>query len=370
MKSLTVPLLFSFLFFTPLLPTEASTTFVGNAGDGFLINGRAYLADLVLGGENMYLSPWTGSHPSRPFRVEPSLSEFLGVPPSLLEAKLRDADDIYNGLGHLIGDAIRMHQWSFTDLTLGSTCDRSPPIVDMDSSHIRNIQIANRYQGEIRLQKGLWQKMDDSHRVALLIHEGVYSLLNAFSSPRSCVSAEPANLVRKIVRLIYEPPSSKEKELTQEMLNSLRLTAGFERCFRFSTDSETPNLLQLRLALSGPGGEQVPSGQEPLAFKHRLPMTLKADDFYQGAVEICESAAAGFSPQMRVNLIVRRKPYWILPTATGLIVVERSSVRTLSYLWTDQRTCVANLMTFKEWMLDPAPLSEGARRPRAASCLE
>nr|HRO68084.1 hypothetical protein [Pseudobdellovibrionaceae bacterium] len=344
MKSFLLTLIVSLVPSLSVVQAKASTTFVGNAGDGFLINGRVYLSDLVLGGENFYLFPWAGSHPPRMPRVDPSLSAFLGLPPSLLETKLQDADDVYSGLGYLIGDAIGIHQWRFTNLTLGPTCDRSPPIVDANSSEILNVQIANRYRGEILLQQDQWKKMDASHRVALLIHEGVYSLLNASNSPKFCASAETADLARQIVRLIYQPPSTRAKKLTPKMRNALGLTDSLEKCFHLSKSSKTPNFLQMRiLHLDPPAGRSPsPTDTSTHSLRHPLPLRVEATDLYKGVTEICAAAATFVPSQTRIYLTLRRKPYWLLSTPTGLRIIERSSMRSVNYPWTNESLCAAN----------------------------
>lgn len=155
--------------------------FVGNGGEVFRINGRIFLRDLYEGG--VHLNPYVGAD------IDPTLARRLdysakiqtlvnfGVDKNLLAKKLTDLNNLRPSLGHYVLSAIEFYQWQKVSSPLGRLNDATPVLDIPDEDRF---VVANRLMNSIRLSNApdlpLWDLLDATGKVALLIHEGLYSL--------------------------------------------------------------------------------------------------------------------------------------------------------------------------------------------------
>lgn len=193
------------LLTTMWLPTLGQAQlFVGNGGEGWLIDDQLLVRDLVESGTHLepYFGEFSSSLPAS--AIENSgLASLKGVPTGLLLRKLSDAQKFYPFFGDVLLEALSSFSWSMTEQPLRVLPDDAP-IIDIDPS--QRVQIANRFQGRILIHKQSWMQLNEAHRAALLIHEAVFSLL-----PPSCkegVCQQESHFAREVVGLLFMNPNN------------------------------------------------------------------------------------------------------------------------------------------------------------------
>lgn len=158
------------LFFST--PTFAGG-FTGNGGDGIEIGGQLYVRDLV--NIDLHKTPYIGNITDPELPSLPSQSSMnFEYPKELLARKLTDLNKACPSIGDYLLAVIKYHNWVTVDFPL-------TPITDDDDAiklpkDAKNFQIASRLGNIIRIQKNAWDRLDDANKVALIIHEAVFSL--------------------------------------------------------------------------------------------------------------------------------------------------------------------------------------------------
>lgn len=174
-----------FLFMTFTLPQiSRAQIFVGNAGEGLAYKDHIFLRDLVE--SNVHSHPYFGQETSeRITELEWMLAKTkgLGIDLDLLKRKLSDAEYLKSGLGVFLVHAIYNYSWSFIpDLeVLPDTTPLLSP--EMDDAPVIRVPLARRFKGTIKVHATNFARLSPEHRVALVIHEALYSLVRVQPEP-------------------------------------------------------------------------------------------------------------------------------------------------------------------------------------------
>ncbi len=197
----------------------SSTLFIGNGGETYFVDKSYFLRDLVEAG--VQTSPYFHCSGNTPIddKLDLKKLEFLGLDIRLLSQKLCDLDLIYPGFRAIFVDALNFHSWTRIDEPLGLLPDDGP-LLKFKSTE-RN-QIANRTLFNIRVQWKLWNQLNSKNRLALIIHEIVFSLLKPSCTDTTCVLAKQTpRKAREITGLLFSPQSfqnSKSKRKLQSLM--------------------------------------------------------------------------------------------------------------------------------------------------------
>jgi hypothetical protein len=178
----------------------SSTLFIGNGGEVFLKDNEYYLRDLVEA--NSHLSPafncQTNSHYLD--KIDSQFVEKLNLDKSLLAQKLCDMDSLIPNLSKILITAINAHSWSLITDELGLLPDDGPLL----SSDVTRLQAANRTLYNIRIQQQIWNKINPKHKIALILHEVIFSLLKFnCTNPECSLHQQPARIARQITGLAF-----------------------------------------------------------------------------------------------------------------------------------------------------------------------
>jgi hypothetical protein len=180
-----------------IAPFEAAASgyVIGNGGDGVFVKGRLVLRDLD---ESGVTEPYFGD------LIDPDIEarmSALPIDPStlpfswqLLARKLTDLNRLSPDLGQFVLEAIRSYAWIALPASLALVPD---PEYLLDAS-IPPVQIANRLDTTIRIASGAWRQLDDANRIALIIHEAVYSLLRPICERTSNTCFQSAHTARDL----------------------------------------------------------------------------------------------------------------------------------------------------------------------------
>lgn len=178
------------LFFVLGSPAEPGI-FIGNSGDGVLLNKKIYLYDLYE--SDLHLKPYFGDTVSVRIQQHAYLTaslKSLGINEDLLLKKLTDAEKLKNGLGVYLMQVISRYQWIFTGLTLPLLPDKAPV------GYIERLSLARRVHGSIFIDSERFNQMDAQNKVALIVHEAVSSLLRPVCEDGIC---EQKNLSSRLL---------------------------------------------------------------------------------------------------------------------------------------------------------------------------
>jgi|GEM_PF-4469788 len=154
----------------------------GNGGEGIDDHGRLYVRDLYSIGA--HTSPWFGD------AVDPHLPPLpkftFAYPRNLLARKLTDLNEGTPGLGDFLLMAIKQYTWTLVDAELNLADSLRDPVKIPPGIKIKHI--AGRFGHSIRINKVNWMKLNDENKVALIIHEAVFSLLEPTADPNGFFS--------------------------------------------------------------------------------------------------------------------------------------------------------------------------------------
>lgn len=209
-------MIFSLLFILFSSPAFSSTLFIGNGGEVYKINNAYYLRDLVEA--DAHTQPYI--HCAEGIRKKPNLSKLsaLGIDTNLLERKLCDLETVVPGMGDILAATINFHSWTLVNETLVLQADDAPLL---KVAHAQRVQAANRTLFNIRLQAGVWKSLTSRHRIALVFHEVIFSLLKITCTNSSCTQfKQSSRLAREITGLLFSENTFKADSEIKK-LNSL-----------------------------------------------------------------------------------------------------------------------------------------------------
>lgn len=215
---------------------RGSGHFVGNGGEVLRISGQFYLRDLYEGG--VHLNPFVGDSIDETIRRRiqnsaqvQSLNE-LGVDPVLLAKKLTDLNTLSPNLGHYVLSAIEYYQWNIVASSLGKLQDTAPVL---DIPEADRFVAANRLMNSIRLANSpdlpLWDLLSAEGRVALVLHEALYSLtqVECENRDRSRCAQNPL-FSREAVAAVFSENQVKKASISLLLLRQFVLPVRGAMC--------------------------------------------------------------------------------------------------------------------------------------------
>lgn len=145
-----------------------------NGGVGVYHEGRLQVLDLVEG--QVPHTPVSGHYSTRHLKVLSGVMP-LAFPHKKIAIKIRDIGDFsYPLMLKLLREAQDM-TWSFTDRDLYPTTDYS----DLNQGSLQNYelhQLAIRNGSQVKINRILWNQMDEDSQTALIMHEMIYYLFD------------------------------------------------------------------------------------------------------------------------------------------------------------------------------------------------
>ena len=211
-----------------LLPCDfaraGGSGFVGNGGDGVELNGQLYLRDLWSLGLEGSAFVGTAIDSKQPLPPDSSSISFV-YPQDLLTRKIADLNRACPGVGDYVLGSIKSYAWVLEDFPLTPIQDSDDPLLLPPGARL--VQIANRFGNTIRIHAASFARLDDVNKVALIIHEAVYSLITPISSarlPADGTFAQPSYIARAITGSFFNSVSlAKSPELVLASLSGLAI---------------------------------------------------------------------------------------------------------------------------------------------------
>lgn len=213
--------LLGFVLFTTLNSAMASSVFIGNGGEGYKISNKLYVRDLVENG--VYEHPFFGGRHDSNFvdLINPDLLNQLQLDRDLLNQKMNDIESIFPGLSQLLLKVAGLYSWTLISDSLGLLPDDGQII---KVPYQERVQIANRSLLSIRLQRSYWQQLDDKNKIALFIHEIVFSMLKPIpQANQPSVLHQPARLARQITGDLFKGETFWSAPAQNSVKNLLKL---------------------------------------------------------------------------------------------------------------------------------------------------
>lgn len=148
--------------------------FVGNGGEGVEYDGKVVVYDLFSFG--VHKNPYFGAQSDPLFPALPSPKELgFEYPKDLLQQKLTDLNRIAPGMGDYVLMTMNSYTWVLQDFPLTPIKRIDDPVILPTGARLT--QIANRLGMTIRIHKDTWGRLDDANKVALIVHESIFSLV-------------------------------------------------------------------------------------------------------------------------------------------------------------------------------------------------
>jgi hypothetical protein len=185
---------------------------IGNGGAGVMVNGKPVLLDLYeMGLTSGFIEKQLAS--ADEYMTAAQAVTALTVNEQIILAKkLTEIHNVSPRLAIFLALALREYVWAVIDVNLNVIPEASP-------LNIQTVQLANRLGSVIRLQKSYWDMMDESNRIALVLHEVAYAyapvnLLNAeFHPDGGVVPTDGAAAIEKARNLVFKQDSIPVREL-------------------------------------------------------------------------------------------------------------------------------------------------------------
>ena len=189
----------------------ASEGGVGNGGDGVYINNKLYLLDLVEAGIQQKPKYGTAIRTDILKRVEGILNpqEF---PTKVIAAKLTEYHPNVRVIERHL-QLIENLKWNFSDAPLVNVKD--------ENSVLRPnfVQLAIRRKDRVRIDRKLWEQLDEANRAALIFHEIYYTYAQIKQGQKVIgkttvkYSYQDSNYARENVGEVFSRIRSKSPEL-------------------------------------------------------------------------------------------------------------------------------------------------------------
>jgi|GEM_PF-3929541 len=221
------------VFFLGLVALVAAASWagirIGNGGDG-ICKGKTdketkcyskivYVRDLY--DANLHLNPAVGNEIDPYIQREvdqSSVVSTLQLDKNLLARKLTDLEHFHLHFGHIVLAAINAYQWQLVENPLEKLADDAP--IEQRPESWR-VQLANRFQNTIRVYSDDYALLPEIHKVALVIHEGIFSLLSP--QCRKGICTQHAYMAREITANAFRDSRGDEYHLTPAQLGQLSI---------------------------------------------------------------------------------------------------------------------------------------------------
>ena len=196
------------LFYSTLsfsVETSDGTNVVGNGGHGIIENGRVFSFDLYE--HNLHLNPYSNEdEPSPEFksRVRQAIP-FHDVYDSRLSdtlaAKMQEINSLSPSLALALLKVMGFYRWEFSSKHLARVDDEN-----LGKNHQykdRLIQLAVRSHYLITIDREYFEALDESNKVALIIHEAAHALIKPEKDPVGGFYFQDAKRVRAVVASLF-----------------------------------------------------------------------------------------------------------------------------------------------------------------------
>lgn len=219
-------------------PSSYAQFYLGNRGEGVALEEKVYLRDLYV--YDLHKNPFVGKdiHAQIGERLR-SFDRVPLTPPqwSLLARKISDVERAAPCMGKVLTDALFQFAWSLDELPFPLVDEREElrPV----PSHMR-VTVAARYLSMIHIYRPAWDKMPDEHKVALLIHELIYSLVSPTHRPghgAGSPSYQNVAVVRALVAKFFTRPELSSRVDIEVLTRQLALPRSAWSCETLSSYS-------------------------------------------------------------------------------------------------------------------------------------
>lgn len=183
---------------------------VGSGGAGILENGQLHLLDLFEVGVTKPMIDKSVVPDADLLEKSKAMPHFSDAESILFAQKLTELRRVSPRFANVLALAIEKYRWYLIETPLSLIREETP----LDLSKVEMVQIANRLENRIRIYKPYWLQLSPENRVALIVHELVYSVqrpVPVASSPN--IFAVDSIRVRSAVAWMF----SEEFHLANEM---------------------------------------------------------------------------------------------------------------------------------------------------------
>ncbi|MBL7542740.1 MAG: hypothetical protein JNL11_02940 [Bdellovibrionaceae bacterium] len=245
----------------------ASTLFIGNGGEVYKINNQYYVRDLVEA--EAHLQPHFNCSVGSLAGLDLDKLNILEIDSQLLGRKLCDFDTVAPGMGKLIIETINFHSWTMVSEELVLQVDDAPLLT---LKQAERIQAANRTLFNIRIQKNVWHKLAPAHRIALIIHEMVFSLLKISCVNESlCIHYKQSSRVaREITGGLFSAATYRSLQELGKVHSLMRLSFNFTK----SAPEITDPVVIVKTTVSGDGHfvlrRQKRANEDTVSYSHSI----------------------------------------------------------------------------------------------------
>ncbi|KYG64792.1 hypothetical protein AZI86_11345 [Bdellovibrio bacteriovorus] len=229
--------LFSVLAYLILLlavhNAHASYVFVGSGGEGYESEGQIYTRDLY--DYDLHKTPWFGN--DRDPILEARLKNWDQLDLSaeerdLLLRKLTDLNARHPYLGDDIMMVLEYFRWSYSNEKLVLL---EPDEIRKPIDKTKRVSIANRFINSILVERNAFQKLDSKNKIALLLHEAIYSLTDIHYNEKGMAVVSVAT-ARLITSTLFDKAALESASTANLFRNQLRLSLNSD-LFRAFTGS-------------------------------------------------------------------------------------------------------------------------------------
>lgn len=211
--ALCLSCLFAVLSFAGSSSALAGGSLVGNGGGGILDNGKIHVLDLYEAGtaKAPFIEKTSDEDRDLVFR---KWNPEVDFDHRLLAQKLDELNHRFTNLGNFVADAFDFFEVTFADDPLTLLCDEEAPC------RPGQVQLAIRRFRSIYLDRQLWRQLDAEQKIALLIHEGIYSYARV-ECDQTKMCRQISREIRPIVGQLFSPNRDKDHELLSLILQRL-----------------------------------------------------------------------------------------------------------------------------------------------------
>lgn len=211
MKTWMMSLVLAMIASTTL--ARGGVTDLGNGGAGVIVDGRPVVLDLYEMGLIEGAIDTTVKAENSIVDAVSSLSLLTSSEQILLATKLTEISRLNARVAKFLVMGIGRYMWKFVPADLSVIPEKTP----LD---VKTVQLANRLGAVIRLQKGLWDRMSSSNKVALIVHEVIYAYAPLRIAGESLYRQDSLP-VRELVGLLFSPDLPKRTRLARDLMEGL-----------------------------------------------------------------------------------------------------------------------------------------------------
>lgn len=211
MKHLMMSLLLTMT--TSAALARGGVTDLGNGGAGVIVDGRPVVLDLYEMGLVEGTIDKTVKAESSIVEAASQLSILTSPEQILLATKLTEISQLNARVAKLLVMGIGRYAWQVVPADLNVIPEKTP-------LNVETVQLASRLGAVIRIQKGLWDQMSASNKVALVVHEVIYAYAPLRLAGESLYRQDSLP-VRELVGLLFSPDLRKQTRLAQDLMEGM-----------------------------------------------------------------------------------------------------------------------------------------------------